>query len=73
MENVVFRFRRPSDSSQHQPSAAMAGALKLLSESPEMQPLLVAAGRVGRSVAIEVFQSRDGEPILIHFTKETAA
>jgi hypothetical protein len=72
MQNVVLRFRRPSGSSQQQPSIAMTEALRRLSETTEMQPLLAQATKSGMTVAIEVFQSRNGQPILIHFTKETA-
>jgi hypothetical protein len=38
----------------------------------EMQPLLAQATKSGKTVAIEVFQSRDGQPLLIHFKKEAA-
>lgn len=70
MQNVVFRFRRPTGSNQQEPSAEMAEALQRLSETAEMQPLLAYAGRSGKSVAIEVFQNRDGQPLLIHFRTE---
>jgi hypothetical protein len=73
MQEVVFRFHRPSGSdSQHEPSRALTEALYRLGEADEMQPLLAQARQSGKSVAIEVFQSRDGQPILIHFTKEKA-
>ena len=72
VQNVVFRFRRPSGSGQQEPSETMSEALRRLSETTEMQPLIVEAQKSGRSVAIEVFQTRNGEPILIHFSKETA-
>ena len=72
MQNVIFKFRRPSGSSDKEPSVAMSDALRRLSEAEEMQPLLAQASKSGRSVAIEVFQTRNGEPILIHFSKETA-
>jgi len=70
MQNVVLRFRRPSDSERQQPSLAMTEALRRLSEAEEMQPLLAQASKSGKSVAIEVFQTRDGQPLLIHITKE---
>ena len=63
---VVFRFRRPSGSPSTEPSTAMTDALRQLSRSQEMEPLLQAAQRAGREVVIEVFQSRDGQPLLIH-------
>ena len=71
VQNVVFRFRRPSGSdSQQEPSLAMTEALQRLSETVEMQPLLAHASKSGGTVAIEVFQRRDGQPLLIHITKE---
>jgi len=63
---VVFRFRRPSGSQNHEPSTAMTEALRQLSVAREMEPLLQAAHKAGREVVIEVFQSRDGQPLLIH-------
>lgn len=44
----------------------MTEALRQLSVAREMEPLLQAAHRAGREVVIEVFQSRDGQPLLIH-------
>jgi hypothetical protein len=70
MQNVVIKFRRPSGSGQSQPSAAMHEALMLLSEAEEMKPLLTQASMTGNNVSIEVFQTRDGQPIIINFTKE---
>jgi len=72
MQNVIFKFRRPSGSQQHEPSVAMTDALQLLAETTEMQPLLAQATKSGKTVAIEVFQSRDGQPLLIHFKGERA-
>jgi hypothetical protein len=71
MTNVIFKFRHPSGSKPHEPSVAMTEALRCLSEAIEMQPLLVQARQSGKSVAIEVFQTRDGQPILIHIKKES--
>jgi hypothetical protein len=48
----------------------MHEALMLLSEADELQPLFCEANRTGKPVSIEVFQTRDGRPILINFTKE---
>ncbi len=70
MQDIVFRFRRPSGFNHREPSVAMTEALRRLSEAAEMQPLLANARQSGISVAIEVFLSRGGEPILIHFGKE---
>ena len=72
MQNVVFKFRRPSGSGQQEPSEAMSDALRRLSETTEMQSLLAQATKSGKSVAIEVFQNRDGQPLLIHIKKEAA-
>jgi hypothetical protein len=72
MQSVVFRFRRPSGSRQQEPSAALTEALRRLGEAEEMKPLLAQTQKSGGKVAIEVFQSRNGQPILIHIKKETA-
>jgi hypothetical protein len=50
----------------------MTEALRSLSEAEEMKPLLAQASRSGNNVSIEVFQSRDGQPLIINFTKEPA-
>jgi hypothetical protein len=44
----------------------MTEALRRLSEADEMQPLLRKARAARREVVIEVFHSRDGQPLLIH-------
>jgi hypothetical protein len=72
LDRVIVRFKRPRGSLQHEPSVAMTEALRRLSEAAEMQPLLAQATKSGKTVAIEVFQSRDGQPLLIHFKKEAA-
>jgi alpha-D-ribose 1-methylphosphonate 5-triphosphate synthase subunit PhnH len=72
MQNLTFKFCRPCGSERQQPSLAMIDALRLLSETTEMQPLLAQATKSGRTIAIEVFQSRDGQPLLIHIKKEAA-
>ena len=72
LDSVIVRLKRPSGSQQHEPSGAMSEALRRLSETTEMQPLLAQATKSGKRVAIEVFQSRDGQPLLIHFKKEAA-
>jgi hypothetical protein len=71
-DKVIVRFKRPSGSRIQEPSEAMADALRRLGESEEMQPLLTQATKSGKTVSIEVFQSRDGQPILIHIAKESA-
>jgi hypothetical protein len=72
MPNVVFKFRRPSGSRQQNPSVAMTEALRRLSEAEEMRPLFAQASKSGGKVAIEVFHSRQGQPLLIHIKKEIA-
>jgi hypothetical protein len=63
---VVFRFRRPSGSPAREPSTAMTEALRQLSLAQEIEPLRRKARDAGREVVIEVFQSKDGQPLLIH-------
>jgi hypothetical protein len=72
MQNVVFKFRRPSGSDSQQPSRAHTEALHRLGEAEEMQSVLAQARQSGKSVSIEVFQTRDGQPLLIHIKKEAA-
>jgi hypothetical protein len=72
MRSVILRFHRPNGSELKQPSRALTEALHCLGEAEEMQPLLAQAREGGKSVAIEVFQTRDGQPLLIHFKKESA-
>ena len=72
MQDVLFKFRRPCGSKRREPSRVMIEALRRLSETAEMQPLLAQASKSGRTVAIEVFQNRDGQPLLIHIKKEAA-
>jgi len=72
MQKVIFKFRRPNGSERHQPSTAMTEALQRLSEAEEMKPLLAEVQKSGEAVAIEVFHSRYGQPLLIHIAKETA-
>jgi hypothetical protein len=71
MQNVILKFCRPNGSELKQPSRVMTEALRRLSEAEEMKPLLAHARQSGKSVAIEVFQTRDGQPLLIHFKKES--
>lgn len=71
-QRVIVRFKHPSGMRQSQPSEAMHEALVLLSEAEELEPLLCEAKSTGKRVTIEMFQSRDGKPILIHFGKEDA-
>jgi hypothetical protein len=72
MPNVVLKFRRPSGSRRQEPCAALTEALRRLGEAEEMQPLLAEARKSGGKVAIEVFHTREGQPLLIHIAKEIA-
>ena len=72
MKRVIFRFRGLADPTRFRPSDELHEALMLLSDAKELQPLFDKADEAGKLVAIEVFHSRDGQPILIHFTKEAA-
>jgi hypothetical protein len=72
MPNVVFRFRRSSGSREQEPSAALTEALRRLCEAAEMQPLHAQASKSGGKVAIEVFHTRQSQPLLIHIKKEIA-
>jgi hypothetical protein len=69
MPNVVFKFCRPSGSMRQEPSVAMTEALRRLGEAEEMRPLIAQASKNGKAVAIEVFQTRNGQPLLIHITR----
>jgi hypothetical protein len=72
MDRVIFRFKHPEGSRQNPPSAAMHEALMCLAQADELQPLIREANKVGKFVSIEVFASKRGIPLLIHFTKESA-
>jgi hypothetical protein len=63
---VEFRFRRPASVPPKKPSAKMTKALRLLSESEEMEPLVANAQSQRRRVVVEVFHRSDGTPLLIH-------
>jgi hypothetical protein len=69
---VRFKFCRPSGAPTRAPSEAIQDALRRLSQAEEMQPLLKKAQAAGREVVIEVFHSRDGQPLLIAVSKTRA-
>ena len=71
MDRVIVRFRRPSGAGRKLPSEALNQAMVSLAETDEMQPLLCEATEEGKALAIEVFQNREGHPILVHFRKES--
>ena len=61
-----FKFCRPSGAPAREPSVAMTRALQALSESEEIQQFVAEAHAQRRTVVLEVFQSRNGRPLLIH-------
>ena len=71
MDRLIIRFKRPSGAACKLPSKALNQAMVSLAESDEMQPLLCEATEEGKALAIEVFQNREGRPILVHFRKES--
>lgn len=70
MDRVIVRFKRPSGAGRKLPSEALNQAMVSLADSDEMRPLLCEANAEGKALSIEVFQNREGRPILVHFTKE---
>jgi hypothetical protein len=62
---IHFRFHRPKEQ-RCPPSFPMVEALRQISLSDEIQPLLGRARADGREVLIEIFHSKGGEPMLIH-------
>jgi len=69
MDTVIIRLKRPSGKGRRMPSAALNDALVSLAETAEVQPLLCAATEEGKALAIDMFQSREGYPLLISFAK----
>ena len=70
MDRVIVRFKRPSGTGRKMPSAALNQAMASLADTDEMRPLLCEASSEGKALAIDVFQNREGRPILVHFSKE---
>ena len=71
MDRVIVRFRRPSGAGRNLPSEALNQAMVSLADSDEMRPLLCEASSEGKALAIDIFQNREGRPILVHFRKES--
>ena len=71
-DRVVFRFRFPFGEPLQPVSRAMVDALMKLSEAEELEPMFENAEKSGRCVAIELFRSRNGRPLIINFTTEEA-
>jgi hypothetical protein len=53
------------------PSEGLNQAMVSLADSDEMRPLLCEASSEGKALAIDIFQNREGRPILVHFSKES--
>ena len=53
MQNVVFKFRRPSGSDPQQPSRALTEALHRLGEAEEMQSLLAQGRQSGKGGSLK--------------------
>jgi hypothetical protein len=70
LDRVIVRVRRPSGTGRKMPSAALNQAMVSLADSDEMRPLLCEANAEGKALAIDVYQSRSGRPLLVHFSKE---
>ena len=71
LDRVIVRFKRPTGAGRKLPSEALNQAMVSLAESDEMQPLLCEATDEGKALAIDIFQNREGRPILVHFRKES--
>jgi len=70
MDRVIVRFKCPSGAGRTLPSKGLNQAMVSLADSDEMRPLLCEASSEGKALAIDVYQSRIGRPILVHFSKE---
>jgi hypothetical protein len=70
LDRVIVRFKRSSGAGRKLPSESLNQAMVSLADSDEMRPLLCEANAEGKALSIEVFQNREGRPILVHFTKE---
>ncbi|MGO9323522.1 MAG: hypothetical protein ACLP07_03090 [Terracidiphilus sp.] len=53
------------------PSEGLNQAMVSLADTDEMRPLLCEASGEGKALAIDVYQSRSGRPLLVHFSKES--
>jgi hypothetical protein len=70
MDRVIVRIRRSSGDGRKTPSQSLNQAMASLADSDEMRPLLCEASSEGKALAIDVYQNRNGRPILVHFSKE---
>lgn len=72
LDRVIVRVRRPGGTVRKMPSAGLNQAMVSLADSDEMRPLLCEANSEGKALAIDVYQSRSGRPLLVHFSKESS-
>ncbi|MGO9336138.1 MAG: hypothetical protein ACLPY1_01390 [Terracidiphilus sp.] len=70
MDRVIVRFKRPNGAGRKVPSESLNQAMVSLADSDEMRPLLCEANAQGKALAIDIYQSRSGRPLLVHFNKE---
>lgn len=66
ISGVSFKFCRPSGAPAQEPTLGMTRALQALSESEEMRQFVAEAHAQQKHVVVEVFQNRDGRPLLIY-------
>jgi len=71
MDRVIVRFKRPSGAGRKMPSEALNQAMVSLADTDEMRPLLREASSEGKALAIDIYQSRSGRPLLVHFSKKS--
>jgi len=73
MQNdVVLKFSVPSGKPGRKPSRSMIAALQTLCAATELRGLAEDAHAHGRKLVLQVFQSADGSPILIHLGYQKA-
>jgi hypothetical protein len=70
LDRLIVRFRRSNCAGRKAPSESVNQAMVSLADSDEMRPLLCEASSEGNALAIDIYQSRSGRPLLVHFTKE---
>jgi hypothetical protein len=64
--DVVLKFSRPSGATGRKPSTSLANAMRQLAAADELKSLASEAGQHGRKLVVQVFQSAEGHPFLIH-------
>ena len=70
LDRVIVRVRRPGGKVLKMPSETLNQAMVSLADSDEMRPLLCEANAEGKALTIDIYQSRSGRPLLVHFGKE---